>query len=201
MKPLTPEQVEVARVQILENAMSLLGEAKLLFDHGFYARAYALAHLASEEIVKIPMLVRAVLDEIAGIPYDWKKLEKRLTSHVAKIDAAHFHDYLIANVQSDDSDVSDYEASLGTTRDLNASKNNSIYCGFSDGVPVSPLENISDGMAREIIEASTNRIRWVQDQEEITLGILKANLSEDLLARYRKMRGILDTPKNFDSKN
>jgi len=73
MKPLSSDQVEIARVQILENATSLLQESNLLFENGLFARSYTLAHLASEDMVKIPMLVRAILDELAGIPYDCGK--------------------------------------------------------------------------------------------------------------------------------
>ncbi len=192
MKPLSADQVEVARAQILENALSLLSEARLLFDNGFFARSYTLAHLASEEIVKIPMLVRAVLDEMAGIPYDWAKLEKRLTSHVKKIDAGHFHDYIQTEIRADDSDVRDYEAALDTTGELNADKNNSIYCGFVDGVPTSPLRHITPDMASEMLDVSTRRIQWIESQEEVTRGILSRGLSEESLARHRKMREIMN---------
>lgn len=195
MKPLSPDQVEIARVQILENATSLLQESSLLFENGFFARSYTLAHLASEEIVKIPMLVRAVLDELAGIPYDWEKLERRLTSHVKKIDAGHFHDYLQTEVRADDSDVRDYEAALEKTTDLNADKNNSIYCGFLDGVPTTPLQHVSSSMAREMIEISARRIRWIESQEEVTRGILSRGLSEESLARHRKMREIMEAKR------
>ncbi len=195
MKPLSPEQVEVARVFILENSISLLRESQVLFDHGFFARSYTLAHLASEEIVKIPMLVRAVLDEVAGIPYDWKKLEKRLTSHGKKIDAGHFHDYLQTDIRADDSDVRDYEAALETTPDINADKNNSMYCGFADGTATSPLRHISEQMARDMIEVTSQRIRWIETQEEVTRGILSRGLSEEFLARYRKMREIMDAKR------
>ncbi len=195
MKPLCPEQVEVARALILQNALSLLEEARLLFMHGFFARSYTLAHLASEEIVKIPMLVRAVLDEMAGIPYDWRKLEKRLTSHVKKIDAAHYHDYLQTDIRADDSDVRAYEDALETTADINEDKNNSIYCGFADGVATSPLKNIGENMARHMIDTSAQRIHYIQSQEEVTRGILSRGLSEDFLARLRRMWEFMDGKK------
>lgn len=191
MKPLTPDQVESARAQILENALSLLSEARLLFGNGFFARAYTLAHLASEEVVKIPMLVRAVLDEMAGIPYDWAKLEKRLTSHIKKIDAGHFYDYIQTEVRADDSDVRDYEIALETTAEINAGKNNSIYCGFVDGVPTSPLRQISPEMAGEMIDVSMRRIQWIERQEELTRGVLSRGLSEESLIRHRKTREIM----------
>lgn len=180
---------------ILQNALSLLEEAQLLFGHGFFARSYTLAHLASEEIVKIPMLVRAVMDEMAGIPYDWRKLERKLTSHIKKIDAAHFHDYLNTEIRADDSDVRAYEAALETTADINEDKNNSIYCGFADGAATSPLKHISESMARDMIDTSSQRIHWIQSQEEVTRGILSRGLSEESLARHRKMREIMDAKK------
>lgn len=192
MKPLTPEQVEVARPLILENALSLLEEAQLLFSHGFFARSYTLAHLASEEVVKVPMLVRAILDEMAGIPYDWKKLGRRLTSHVTKIDAAHFHDYLQTEVHVDDSDARAYEAALETTPRINEDKNSSIYCGFVDGAATSPLKHITEDSARDMIDASARRVHWIQTQEGLTRGILSGGISAEALARHRKMREIMN---------
>ena len=191
MKPLFPDQVEIARVQIFKNATSLIQESNLLFENGFFARSYTLAHLASEEIVKIPMLIRAVLDELASIPYDWGKLERRLTSHVEKIKAGHFHDYLQTELRADDSDIHDYKVALEKTTDINTDKNNSIYCGFLDGVPTTPLEHISSSMAREMIEISTRRIAYIASLEEGTRGILSSGLSEKSLALHKEMHDIM----------
>ncbi|NHQ60154.1 AbiV family abortive infection protein [Chlorobium sp. BLA1] len=196
MKPLAHKQVEIARSMILENARSLLEEAKLLYVHGFFARAYTLAHLSSEEIVKIPMIVRAVLDEASGIPYDWKKLAKRLNSHTKKIEATLFHDYLQTEIRADDSDVNDYKAALETIPDLNNEKNNSIYCNFNNGIAVSPLQQISADSARVMIAVSNARIEWIKYQEKHTKGFLDGTFSEDFLERLRKIREIMDTLKN-----
>jgi AbiV family abortive infection protein len=196
MTPLSPEQAEVARVHILENSISLLEEARLLYAHKYFARSYTLAHLASEEVVKIPMIVRAVIDDMAGIQFDWERLEKRLRSHRKKIDAGHFHDYLQTDVRADDSDVRAYEVALETTKYINDDKNNSIYCGFTDGEAVSPLEHISESMARSMIEVSGRRVEWVKNQEEATRGMLSRGLSEEYLARYRKMREIMSANKS-----
>ena len=195
MKPLSPKQIEVARAFILENAISLLQEARLLSSHGFFARSYTLAHLASEEMVKIPMLVRAALDDMAGIPYDWTNLERRLTSHKEKIDAGHFHDYLQTEIHAGDSDIHNYETALKTTPELNADKNDSIYCGFAEGTAKSPLTHVSEQLARKMIEVSSRRIRWVIRQEEVTRGILFRGLSTESLERYKKMREIMGAEK------
>lgn len=192
MNPLTIEQVENARVKILANAESLLAEAALLLDNGYYARAYALAHLASEEVVKIPMLVRAVMDEAAGIDFDWKKLSKRLISHTTKIDAAHFHDYLKTEIRADDSDVRAYEEALTTTPEVNSQKNNALYCGFENGEASSPIDDFSYEDAQKSVEASQERIGWVKSNELATVGRLSEILTGEYLERHRKVREIYE---------
>jgi hypothetical protein len=65
-----------------------------------------------------------------------------------------------------------------------------------DVVPTSPAEHIKPEMARDMIDASVRRIQWIESQEEVTRGILSRGLSEEFLARYRKMREIMDAKKN-----
>ena len=72
---LTVKQIERGRAEILSNARALVGEAQILLRHKRYARAYALSHLASEELAKLPMLVRAAVEAACGASVDWKRLD------------------------------------------------------------------------------------------------------------------------------
>ena len=130
MKALSIEEIESARAKVLRNAESLFAESRLLYEHGFYPRAYCLAHLCCEELAKIPMLVGVGLDLVNGDEVDWEKLHRRLTKHHDKINAIHSHDYFRSEIRSDDSDVMEYETALKTTPHLNDKKNNSLYGSY-----------------------------------------------------------------------
>jgi AbiV family abortive infection protein len=119
MRPLSIEEIESARIKLLRNAESLFAESLLLYEHGFFARAYTLAHICCEELAKIPMLVGAGLDLANGDEVDWKKLFRRLTDHKEKIKAMHSRDYLLSEIRVDDSDLTRYEEALEATPHLN----------------------------------------------------------------------------------
>lgn len=51
---------------LLKNANSLINESKLLHNHGYYSRAFSLAHFAREELSKIVMLQAAGMKVIFG---------------------------------------------------------------------------------------------------------------------------------------
>src|SRR5438094_4326761 len=103
MNPLTVEEIEDARIKVRENAHELLDEAELLLSNEKYARAYALAHLASEEMAKLPMLVSTAMNLLRGVEVDWKKFTSRFQKHETKIQGILIGDYLNdPNVESDE---------------------------------------------------------------------------------------------------
>ncbi len=69
----------------LKNAQSLAAEAGLLYEHKYFARTYALSHLAREELGKVMMLYHAAIDVLVGATVDWKKLSRRFRNHQEKI--------------------------------------------------------------------------------------------------------------------
>ena len=85
MRPLSLGQIEAARELLISNATDLIDESNLLLKEKRYARSYTLAHIACEELSKIPMLVRAGTWVALGYRVDWKALDKRLKSHQAKV--------------------------------------------------------------------------------------------------------------------
>ena len=78
-KPKTAEAIGLC----LKNSDELIQDARLLFTHGRYARAFALAIVSLEEVGKIPMLTRA-LSFHAMETHQWKHFWKRFRSHVEK---------------------------------------------------------------------------------------------------------------------
>lgn len=56
MTALSFGKLEEAYIFVYENAKELLEESKLLFDNKRYARSYALAQIAHEELAKLPII-------------------------------------------------------------------------------------------------------------------------------------------------
>jgi len=170
MRPLSIEEIESARVKLLRNAESLFAESRLLYEHGFFSRAYTLAHICCEELAKIPMLVGAGLDLANGEEVDWKKLFRRLTTHKEKIEAMHANDYFRSEIRADESDLKRYQEALRATPHLNNMKNNSLYAGLVDDVFLEPAEMVVEENAREVIAITRDRLGYFRVSEKASLG-------------------------------
>ena len=170
MKKLKIEEIESARVCVMQNAKSLFEEAVLLEKHGFYARSYALAHICNEELSKIPMLVGVAMDVINGETIDWKKLNRRLTSHLEKLNAMHTQNYLTSDIRSDDSDVVAYEDSLKTTPRLNEDKNNSLYAGIVNNKFTQPNSLFDKEKVETTLLQVKDRLEYFETTESKTVG-------------------------------
>lgn len=167
---LTVEQIELGRAEILNNARALVEEAEILLHHERWARAYALSHLASEELAKLPMLVRAAVEVACGASVDWKRLDKRLRDHVEKADLVMDMDFLSGQMPPDEY--------LNTrAAHLNHLKNDSLYVGISAGRFVAPVQAISEEAAVAMCETSRRRLRLFDSVEELTRGQIQRVVS------------------------
>ncbi len=167
---LTVEQIELGRAEILNNARALVEEAEILLGHQRYARAYALSHLASEELAKLPMLVRAAVEVAFGISVDWRRLDKRLRNHIEKADLAMDMDFLSGQMPPEE-----YLSTKAAY--LNRLKNDSLYVGISAGAFVAPTQVISKESAVAMHEASRRRLRFFDFVEGLTRGQIQRIVS------------------------
>lgn len=170
MKKLKVEEIENARVCVLQNAQSLFEEAILLEKHGFYARSYTLAHICNEELSKIPMLVGAAMDIINGDSVDWTKLSRRLTNHIEKLNAMHTQYYLASDVRADNSDVTAYEDSMKSTPRLNDDKNNSLYAGIVNNKFTQPSLLFDKEKVAITLAQVKERLEYFENAEAKTVG-------------------------------
>lgn len=192
MKRLSPEDIEVARRKVLRNAVALLRDARLLFRHRRYPRAYALAHLASEEVVKLPMLVRAGLQSQTGSPFAWTTLGKRLQSHKAKLRQAAVSDYMLDLDMANDRDLGKLKAELASIGEANDLKNSSLYSGVTGDRFMSPREAVSADAARAMLDRSASRLAFYIHVERLTRGsVARANPAnlEHLSYLLKALRG------------
>ncbi|MCY8074906.1 AbiV family abortive infection protein [Bacillus haynesii] len=79
------KEIEEIFFKIYENACELIEDAEILYNKERYARAYLCAHIAFEELGKLPMLYTAAIKVYNGIKVDWKNLNKRIRDHKRKI--------------------------------------------------------------------------------------------------------------------
>ncbi|GKW49137.1 AbiV family abortive infection protein [Halomonas sp. NCCP-2165] len=186
MKALSIEEIESAREKLLRNAESLFAESQMLYKHGFFPRAYCLAHLCCEELAKIPMLVGVGLDLVNGEEIDWKKLHRRLTRHQDKINAMHDHDYFQSEIRADDSDVREHEAALKTTPHLNDMKNNSLYAGLVDSVFREPSEVVTQNDAIDLMNIANKRLKYMQTVERSSMGKISTSEIGAKMRRFAK---------------
>lgn len=145
MKTLTIDQLHDLRNAVFDNAESFYKEAKILHDAGFYARAYLSAYYTMEELGKLPMIVGATAKKMNGEDVDWKKLRKRMNSHMTKVEAEIHHHYVWGlDVCPENTDVDWYENKTKEVKKIYAKKNSSTYVDVVDGRIVNPVEVITE---------------------------------------------------------
>jgi len=191
MKPLTPETIEAGRHKILSNASQLIEEAELLLKAGHNARAYTLACLASEELAKIPMLVRASASYLCDIEFDWGKLERKLKSHYRKLEGILGMDFLFASAKNDIKLLmEDWER----IPSYNKMKNWSIYVSCEEGEFVEPADVIIKPLAAGMVKLAQHRLTAFNKMEKAYDGWLEEAQKNPKLVSEMKLalRDLLD---------
>jgi len=180
-------------MKVLDNARELVEEAELLLGKERYARAYALAHLACEEMAKIPMLVRAVTGALMGLEFDWAKLERRLRSHRDKVTGILFIDYVVDPNMEDDADIERLREDLKRLPLYNKLKNWSLYTDLSEGVFHKPSEVISEHLAAGLVKLARGRLTFFETVELPSQSkleeMVKTPLFKALWKEQRELRG------------
>lgn len=188
MKPLSINQIEEGCVKILENAEELIGDAELLLAKKRFARAYFLAHLACEELAKVPMLIGAAVDILSGRECDWLELHRRLHSHTEKIMGIIVVDYFTDKNIEKDPDVERLKEDIERTMDYKKLKEYSLYTGLIDDCFQKPSELIDPDLATSLVKLARNRLDFFQalnlPKEGALAETVKSPLFEDLSKRF-----------------
>lgn len=163
------------------NAVALTEEAGILFNAGRSSRAYALAHLAHEELAKCSALLNIWLLERAGGDAPWELFWHKWRNHDFKVQLALAGDMLRMSVSElpaigDLSGVEELpagifdqmgavlqniEAVLPRHTDLVRLRTDATYVDFRDGAVVLPSEVISHEMAAGMVEAAKMNCQFV----------------------------------------
>lgn len=156
-------QIDSLIDSLLDNAKTLIFEAETLNNVSAYARAFALAHLAREEISKCGILHAAGTRLLAGIEVDWKKTMRRLRDHKAKLELETVNQFLLMGAAS----------KMGAIPDIvehrNDRKNAAIYVGLVDGKAVLPSQVFTENQAVRTIELAKLALE-TEEKIRVTVG-------------------------------
>lgn len=150
---LSLSQIDQGIDVLLDNATALIAESDVLLSIGAYARAFALSHLAREELSRVTMLEAAAIRILAGHPVDWKRLMVRLKDHKSKLKQEVIENALfLKGAGLDDTADTAFQLAQGIANRRNELKNASLYVGLVDGRFTRPSELVSEHVARRTWE-------------------------------------------------
>jgi AbiV family abortive infection protein len=152
MKNLTLEQLDAGIDALTDNASSLIAEAELLHERGYFARAYTLGHLAREELAKVTMLLAAGIRLIVGHEVDWEGLRQRFVNHKSKLRQDTLWNLMSSGAVHTEKGEDYLKLMEAVISGRNDAKNNSLYVGFRDGKFAKPAEVISAETAMRTIQ-------------------------------------------------
>jgi AbiV family abortive infection protein len=158
---LSPSQIEQAAEMALANATDLLAEADLLRASGRCARAFFLAHIACEEVGKLPILITTAVSERLGFDVDWNRIDRVLRSHTAKIAQVLFMDSLMGSPGIDVGEA-EYQTDLRRMRMYTDVKNASLYSSLVEGEFRRPNELITPEFFHTFRTLAHGRVRALE---------------------------------------
>ena len=174
MQSLDISALHSLRLTIFDNAEELHKEAKLLFEHEMYARAYLLAYYCFEELGKIPIIVGALGKLHAGENVDWKKVLKRFYNHTAKIASQNTH-YYTFGLDIDllrNTDLAWLEAAQATVSRSFDMKNFATYVDVQNGNVLTPSKKIGKDEAEALLDLAFGCLKAHWHSESLTNPVL-----------------------------
>jgi AbiV family abortive infection protein len=150
---------------IYENAIELLEEAEILFEHKKYARAFTLAHLSSEELSKLPILYRVATQVHFKQKVNWKEVNKDLRNHEGKLRRK-----MMLSLFANPNHFENKEQFLSSLQEIaeladffNFLKNASIYAGVDpDKVFNKPSNIVSENLAKRCIKITRLYLKVIE---------------------------------------
>ncbi|HDI3164402.1 TPA: AbiV family abortive infection protein [Vibrio cholerae] len=146
-----------------QNACELLEESLILFNASRFPRAYVLAHLASEEIAKIPMIYGTRVRLKGKEKIDWKHFNKRLTGHQSKLRSIAQFDYM--NDELDlirNRDLKRYETQLDFVKKFDLIKNMGLYSGYHENTVFKPSDQFTLEIVKSMINLTEGRLKCLK---------------------------------------
>ncbi len=185
---LTPDVTMELFAAVLNNSEALSSEAGLLLDAKHAPRAYALAHLAHEELAKCFGLLNIWLTQILSVANaHWKLFWKRWRHHGFKVQLALAGDVIRQGVVQESISqttpdlqhlpvdmavrisnlYSGIDSALPQQPELTRLREDSIYVDLRNGLIVTPAATITNEMAEQMVEAPKVNCRFMRSIADI----------------------------------
>jgi AbiV family abortive infection protein len=173
-----------------QNACELLAESLILFNAGRFPRSYVLAHLATEEIAKIPIIYGTRMRLKGKEEIDWKYLNKRLTGHQFKLKSIAQFDYM--NDEPDliqNRDLKRYETQLGFVEEYDLIKNMGLYSGYHENTVFKPSDQFTSENADVMIKLTKGRLKCLESRWQ---GMISGDVTDHTYEAHKAYRAALD---------
>lgn len=146
---MTVSQINALRQGLIENAISLIADADLLYVNGRLARAYSVAILATEEMSKIPALIACIEELDKGAQPNWDDLAQFLTSHRKKL---MMNELYFATQRSasglDPTGSKQWQEAIKAAEDRDTRKQSGFYVTVDAGVVTTPAVAVNKEHAK-----------------------------------------------------
>lgn len=175
--------IEIAEIykgikKALSNAIEMISDAEFLYQNNRLARSYSLFQLGIEEIGKVSMLYRFVIENLIGETNDFKRLYKKLTDYKAKDKESVLYDLFILSYAFEKEQYVDNELFNIIKYEylnidlINNYKNYSLYTSIIENKFKTPKELIT----KELVE----NIKWrAQNRLDLIKAIIDKHISMD----------------------
>lgn len=179
-----------------QNACELLDESLILFDANRFSRAYVLAHLATEEIAKIPMIYGVRVRLKGKEKIDWKLFNKKLTGHQYKLKSIAYFDYM--NDELDliqNKDLERYRKQLDFVKNYDVLKNMGLYSGYHDNTVFKPSDQFTSVAAQSMITLTQGRLKCLKSRWKY---MISGEVTDQQYNVHKMLSDILSNEENSD---
>ncbi|MBW3522879.1 AbiV family abortive infection protein [Chryseobacterium sp. NKUCC03_KSP] len=186
---LKKETLEKAVINALNNASELFEEAGLLEKNKKFARAFTLFHLSIEEVGKVFIIFKYLLQNNYSSD-EMKKFDKEFRNHKIKINASTKIDVLLACLEESSTLspelIEKVTYSKEKINNLNQLKNLSLYSFINEDLSFKPTDIIRKEDVEEIHLIAQYRIEGTQVLSDDFLKNIDRNVKLIDNLKYRK---------------
>ncbi|MCH4568230.1 AbiV family abortive infection protein [Bacillus sp. ES1-5] len=187
MTALSFGKLEEAYIFVYENAKELLEESRLLFENKRYARVYALAQIAHEELAKLPIIYQEASRSFFKEGHDWKTFYKRLRSHELK-NKQNFAFYRMRlDASGQENSYFKVEKLKENLDSINQMKNMSLYADIKNNKFTKPSLEIKKQLAKKHLELVEEMFKTYSFTEFHIKGGIKKSLDSDRAKLKREL--------------
>lgn len=177
-----------------QNACDLFDESLLLFKGKHFPRAYVLAHLASEELAKVPIIYDARVRLKGKEEIDWRHFKKRITGHQAKLQSIVLFDYMNDDVDLiRNTGVERYNKQLDFIKKYDLLKNMGLYSGYHENTVFKPSELFDSELTESMINLTKGRLESLNTR---WLDMISGEVTEKGYIAHKVISDILNEAKN-----